>query len=322
MNTWYELTPADSLFFRGSEPLEAGLLSRAALFPPPVTVLQGAVRTAVLRQYGVSFAEYNAGRCPAQVAALVGASGQPAPFQVTAVLLTREGVVYTPCPANWFVEADKQGGCDKALIGRTFLRAAPPADIVAALGLQSSAGPDLPMVRAIDAQPLTGHWLRLECLHTPPAAIAAGDLLGPDELYDVESRTGIAMDGKRKVIQGQLYSAGHIRLRAGVSLIIALDHDPGLADKGLLTLGGEKRVCGYGRIAAPPLPDGSSPLFMALAPVELTSDLLPLVFASAKPVALAGWDLATGFHKPTTTWLPAGTVFTQNINDHCVPLAQ
>ena len=57
MNTWYELTPADTLFFRGSEPLEAGQLSRAALFPPPVTVLQGAIRTAVLKRHGVSFAD-------------------------------------------------------------------------------------------------------------------------------------------------------------------------------------------------------------------------------------------------------------------------
>ena len=322
MNTWYELTPADTLFFRGSEPLEAGQLSRAALFPPPVTVLQGAIRTAVLKRHGVSFADYNAGRCPAEVAALVGPSGQPAPFRVTAVLLGREGILYAPCPASWFTEATSASGSDAAVAARTVLRAAPPADSAKTLRLQSSAGNVLPMVRANDAQPLAGHWLRMERLRKPAATVAATDLLAPEELYDVEPRTGIAMDGRRKVVQGRLYSAGHIRLRAGVRLVVALDRDPGLMETGLLALGGEKRVCGYSRIEAPPVPDQPSPLFMTLAPVELTPEVLPCLFAAAKPVALAGWDLATGFHKPTTTWLPAGAVFTQNINNHCVPLAQ
>jgi hypothetical protein len=59
-----------------------------------------------------------------------------------------------------------------------------------------------------------------------------------------------------------------------------------------------------------------------MAPVELTSDILPSIFSAPKPVSLAGWDLHTGFHKPTTTWLPAGTVFHRNITNHCVPLSQ
>jgi len=322
MKIWYHLTPADTLFFRGAEPLEAGQLSRAALFPPPVTVLQGAIRTAVLKQHGISFAAYNTGNCPEEVTALIGASGQPAPFRVTAVLLARKEVLYAPCPANWFLESNGHAGSDDAPVGRTVLRAMSPTNAADALRLHSSAGGDLPMVRALDPQSLAGFWLRLDCLRTPPTTIASGDLLDGADLYDVEPRTGIAMDGKRKVVQGRLYSAGHVRLRDGVRLVIALDRDPGLADSGLLTLGGEKRVCGYTRIEAPPLPASAAPLYLTLAPVELTADLLPSVFAAAKPVALAGWDLATGFHKPTTTWLPAGTVFNRNINDHCLPLAQ
>lgn len=322
MKIWYQLTPADTLFFRGAEPLEAGQLSRVALFPPPVTVLQGAIRTAVLKQHGISFAAYNTGRCSEKVTALIGASGQPAPFRVTAVLLAREGVLYAPCPANWFLEAEGHADNDDAPVGCTILRATSLTNAATALRLHSSAGGNLPMVRALDPQSLAGYWLRLDCLHTPPTAIAANDLLDGAALYDAEPRTGIAINGKRKVIQGRLYSAGHVRLRDGVCLVIALDRDLGLADRGLLSLGGEKRICGYTRIERPSLPVSSAPLYLALAPIELTVDLMPSVFAAAKPVALAGWDLATGFHKPTTTWLSAGTVFNRNINDHCFPLAQ
>ena len=55
MNIWYELTPVDTLFFRGAEAMEAGLLGTGALFPPPVSVVLGALRSAVVRQSGSFF---------------------------------------------------------------------------------------------------------------------------------------------------------------------------------------------------------------------------------------------------------------------------
>lgn len=322
MTIWYQLTPVDTLFFRGAEPLEAGQPSRDTLFPPPVSVIQGALRTAVLKQRGVTFAEYKASHCPHDVLEGIGACGQPASFHVTAILLARRGTIYVPCPANWFVEKEQlPEGARPTLIGRTILRAAPPESAAASLRLDSSAGADLPMVRANDAQPLTGHWLRLDCLSTPPTTITADDLLAPGELYDLEPRTGIAIDCKRNVEQGKIYSAAHIRLRQDVTLIVGIDRDIGLADKGFLTLGGEQRMCGYTRRQAPNLPEKSASMFVTLAPVELTAEMLPDVFAASRPVTLAGWDLANGFHKATTTWLPAGAVLTLNINESCVPLA-
>lgn len=321
MTIWHQFTPVDTLFFRGSEPLEAGQPSRDTLFPPPVSVLQGALRTAVLKQRRIAFAEYKANRCPNDILEQIGACGQPAPFQVTAILLARRDTVYVPCPANWFVEAGPSvKGKRPSLVGRTILRAALPDPAAASLIPHSSAGTDLPMVRAVDAQPLAGYWLRLDCLHKPSLKIIEGDLLAAGELYDVEPRTGIAIDGKRKVKQGAIYLAGHIRLRQDVSLVVGIDRDLGLSEKGFLTLGGEQRMCGYVRCQAPDLPDRSASLFVALAPVELTAEVLPAVFAAAKPVTLAGWDLAAGFHKATTTWLPAGAVFNRNVNSLCIPL--
>lgn len=322
MTIWYQITPADTLFFRGSEPLEAGQPSRDALFPPPVSVLQGALRTAVLKQRRIAFADYKANRCASDVIEGIGACSQPAPFRVTAILLARGETIYVPCPANWFVEAGQLAkGGQPSMVGQTILRAAQPDRAADSLHLHSSAGTDLPMVRAADAQPLAGHWLRLDCLRTPPTEFVEGDLLAPGELYDVEPRTGIAIDSKRKVKQGAIYSAGHIRLRPEVPMVCGIDRNLGLAEKGFLNLGGEQRVCGYIRCQAPDLPAMPAALFVTLAPVELTNEVLSAVFAAAKPVTLAGWDMANGFHKPTTTWLPAGTVFTRNVTSLCIPLA-
>lgn len=321
MTTWYQLTPVDTLFFRGAEPLEAGQLSQDALFPPPVSVIQGALRTTVLKQHNISFANYRKNSCPQDILNAIGPCGQPAPFQVTAILLAYGKTIYVPCPANWFAEAGppaKDG--QNTLTGQKIHRAKPSSvQKNNPLQIHSSTGTTLPMVTARDPKPLTGHWLRLECLKTPPATIAKGDLLTTDDLYDVEPRIGIAIDAKRSVIKGRIYSAGHIRLREDVNLVIGLDQDPGLADHGHLTLGGEQRICGYTRCLAPELPQQSADLFVTLAPCELTDELLPFIFAAAKPVSLAGWDLNTGFHKPTTTWLPAGAVLTKNINASCIP---
>lgn len=327
MKTWYSITPVDTLFLRGAEPMEAGQPSREALFPPPVSVIAGALRTAVLKQKGITFADYKAGKCPKEVSEAIGPCSGSAPFQIGAVLLAWGDAVYAPCPAHCFADSAELKEYRKKTEGKqttlNIHRAVPLSKEAAALFLHSSAGADLPLVHdMLDPKPLAGCWLRLDCLGK--AKLAAGELLAASDLYDVEVRTGIAVDEKRKVREGAIYSATHIRLRPDVHLVIGLDRAPDLTDKGTLALGGEQRLCGYKRCKGPDLPqaDGSAGLYLALAPVELTEAVLPYVFAAAKPVTLAGWDLAKGFHKATTTWLSAGTVFTENINTLCIPLAQ
>lgn len=325
MSIWYEITPADTLFFRSAKPMESGPSSGDILFPPPLSVLTGALRTAVLRQRGVSFADYKAGKCPKEVLEGIGACGEAAPFRVIAEILRRDGETYAPCPASWLVDKDEaaatpeQGG-KFSPVGRSPLKAALPSADAATLFLHSSAGTDLPMVRAVDAKPLTAYWIRLERLRKAPERFAPDDLLAAGELYDVENRTLVSIDANRKAREGHLYSTAHIRLRPGVALLVGLDRDPGLDASGTLLLGGEQRICGYAVAAGPKLPEQAAEQYMSLAPLELTEALRPHVFAAAKPAILAGWDLAKGFHKPTTAWLPAGSVFTSNVNSFCIPL--
>ncbi|HBT96742.1 MAG TPA: hypothetical protein DEB25_03420 [Desulfobulbaceae bacterium] len=315
MSIWYQLTPADTLFFRGAEPMEAGQLSTNALFPPPVSVIQGALRTAALQQRNISFADYNAGHCPTSLTDVIGKSGEIAPFAVSAVLLKKDGMLYVPCPAHWFTE-------ENGVVGEKILRGHAPASMtVEALGLHSSSGVTLPLVKATDeAKSLAGRWLRLDRLYA--TEIKTNDLMAASDLYDSEARIGIAIDGKRKVKQGALYSAGHLRLRAGVELVVGTSRDLGLNKTGLLRLGGEQRVCGYTVTPAPDLSTGQASLYLSLAPIELTEDIQPHVFASGKPILIAGWDLHHGFHKASKTWLPAGAVFSKNINNYCLPLPQ
>ena len=94
MKTWYSITPVDTLFLRGAEPMEAGQPSREALFPPPVSVIAGALRTAVLKQEGITFADYKAGKCPDDLIKAIGPCSGSAPFQIGAVLLARGDAVY------------------------------------------------------------------------------------------------------------------------------------------------------------------------------------------------------------------------------------
>ena len=49
-------------------------------------------------------------------------------------------------------------------------------------------------------------------------------------------------------------------------------------------------------------------------PIEATKENLESVISSGKLIVTSGWDLAKGFHKPTTNWIPAGAVFNKKIN--------
>ena len=325
MNVWYEITPADTLFFRGTEPLEAGQPATQPLFPPPVSVLEGAIRTAVLVQNKVSFKDYKNNLCPDQVVEQIGRCGQNPPFEVTAVAFAVHSEPYVAAPASWYVDFARNG--QKPLTGKDFeglsvARLEAGTREENSLNICSSAGERLPLLPMTDPFSLSQFWISCKrLLKSAAKPLQEKDILAPGELYDLEARTGIAMDSRRKVLQGQLYSACHIRLRHGISLLISIDKNPGLESSGMLQLGGERRVCAYHSTEGPTLPEGQGRFFMNPAPLILTEEILSQICCAAMPVTTAGWDLSKGFHKPTTTWLPAGSVFYQNINSRCIPLA-
>lgn len=324
MTAWYEITPLDTLFFRGAEPMEAGLPASAPLFPPPVSVVLGALRTAVLRRRGVSIAAYKRGDA-GEVEALIGKFGGPPPFSVTAILLKEGDVVYAPAPFSWYVDLPGPPDGPSGFAGADVRTLAPLEPGVAdQLGITASSFP-LPVgLAGKDLTTLGGGWVQCALLRERPKTLAEGDFHPAGDFFGPEPRTGIEIDRRRRVVEGRLYTACHLRLREGVSLLVALDREIGLDGPGVLRFGGEQRLGECRRASKVPMEwpaPAASGLFAALAPVAVREGVLARVFCAGKPLALAGWDLATGFHKPTVSWLPAGSVFTGNIDQSCVPLA-
>lgn len=323
MKIWYELTPLDTLFFRGSEPMEAGQASAPPLFPPPVTVIQGALRTALLRERGIAFLDYKQSIVAGEVIELIGRCGEDAPFAVTALLLKRNGILYSPAPASWFIDTDNKPESAGDYVGKQVITATSTAGDAAGIGIVSSSGLLSLVVARKEAMPLAGCWVNITLLAQDSVTFGQDDLLTASELFTFENRIGIGIDCQRKVVEGKLYSANHIRLRDGVTILVATDRNMGLAGPGMLQLGGEQRKCRYELLAANPVfqPAATQKGYVCLAPLAATRENLAATVAAHKPSMTAGWDLNKGFHKPSATWFPAGSVFTKNVNNSCIPIA-
>jgi len=77
---WYEYLPSDTLFLRGAEPMVSGTsFETTQVFPPAVSVVSGAMRTAVLAQNKISIGQYKKGD---PISEHIGAFGKKAPFKV------------------------------------------------------------------------------------------------------------------------------------------------------------------------------------------------------------------------------------------------
>lgn len=322
MNTWYELTPLDTLFFRGNEPLEAGIGVSQPLFPPPVSVILGAFRTACLVQKGISFTDYKENRVAEEVIATIGRCGEDPPFSVTAILIRKGEELYAPAPAHWFVDPEKKPKKGADYSGLKVLTPSVPSQTLKKLSVVSSSN-ELPMVVAKnEASSLAGCWVRFELLGREEITLSKGDILTAQELYVTEPRIGIGLKQGKTVEEKKLYSANHIRLRDGVTMVIGFDRHPGMTEKGTIQLGGEQRRSWYRQVEALPIPTVAQPscYYMTLAPLRAEEPLLSEIVATGRLQTTAGWDLSRGFHKPTVAWFPAGAVFRRRINDSFVSI--
>ena len=325
MSICYELQPLDTLFFGGNIPMEAGLPAADTLFPPPVSVLAGAIRTAVLKEHDVSIADYKNGTVK-DVIEKIGAYGEAPAFSITAFLVKKNNTYYVPAPASWYVESEKKPHKAEDFTGKRLLIAESKENTFSKLHIKSSEGsvPYTTAQKGNDAFPLSNVWLSCEFVFKSNSATFDGnDILLQKDIYSLENRTGNALDEGRRVKEGMLYSAVHLRLREDVTLCICLDTDVGLGEKGIMQLGGECRICRYEKIKNNLLQSGKQDgtLFVSLMPVAEKPEVLEQLVSSQKTIVTAGWDLAKGFHKPTENWLPAGAVFTKQVTNSCVALA-
>ncbi len=321
---WYEINPSDTLFFRGSESLEMGADHFAqSLFPPPVSVLYGALRTYILRKRDIGFKEYTERKCNKELYEQIGNPGQSIedlPFTIYGPFFLIQKKVFIPTPLIWCgIELQEKKNTAQKIKFR-YLQVLPEKIPIKASkpllwSLNSNTTPT-----KWDLIPITATWTEWN------NAIASSsdwtvEIYNNDHFFIAEPRTGIALNRSRKVRTGHLYSLTHFRLKEGVALCIGLDKDIGLDSRGTLFLGGENRFVQYKKITLQlkPVPEKGQ-FFLALSPIPATKEANESVIVTEKLQYRGGWDLAYGFHKPLEAHFPAGSVFHSKISKHCIPI--
>ena len=305
MINYYELIPIDTLFFRGNTPMEAGLQNAASMFPPPVSVIKGAFWTAYCSEKNIAFdKELVDGKIP---------------IEIVSFFIKRGDKFYTKAPATWYYDSDKKAKCGKDLKGVSLCIASEKQEEFASLNMISSAGDVVFAVPTKDAKSMLGMWVDIDFLQHPQKTFNEDTVLFQKEIFANESRTGIGLTQDKQVENGKLYTATHIRLTDDVSFVVGLDTDKSLSDNGKILLGGEKRLVIYSKIASPELSTEKSEQYVSLVPIQATEENLSNIIASGKVFSVAGWDLQKGFHKPTVSWIPQGSVFNERLSG-CIPL--
>ena len=314
---WYEFKPSDTLFFRGAEPMVGGMdYETTLIFPPSVSVISGAIRTSVLAQQSISISEYRNGH---SISGQIGEYGEEAPFDVTGPFIRYRSDYYVPAPYTWFT-ADNKNSRKIRIVKPVPLE----TDLKNRLGLKSSSILNNWVRHDNEVKSIGGNWISLNGLVSKNKKFENGKSIfmsgnTDTSLFSVEKRTGISIDHQRKVEEGKLYNARHIRLKSDVSLLWGIDRDCGLAASGILVLGGEQRFGRYKELDQAPVFPDSGDEYLALSPVVVSEESKTKLIATGQISYRGGWNLAKQFHKDMTGFYPAGSIFDENINNCCIP---
>lgn len=307
---WYSFKPADTLFFRGAEPMNIGENHTAtANFPPPARTLKGALRTAILKQNKIPIDHYYDNNIDAELLDIIGPADKKAGFSVISPLFELDKTIYVPAPYSWFFDKDdgekEKVEIYKSRLIKTGLIKTSLKNIFWAKGQKG------------ELKTLGGKWISLSDLYSGKNIVSGKEI---HCFYDVENRTGIALDSNRSVRAHHLYSFSHARLNKNVQLIFGVDKDLPISDNGVLNLGAEQRFGLYGKIPEINLNKGSSGLFMSVSQAAGTEKTNEAIVATGKIQYQGGWDMKMGFHKPMTGFFPPGSVFNKKLNDNFIEI--
>ena len=314
MADYFEIIPLDTLFFRGSTPMESGMMNVVSAFPPPVSVIKGAFWTALHSDNGdyKSTLDEN-GNIPLEVAGIF----------IKKIDKEKKVKYYAPAPATWYYDNDKKISSGEKIEGIKLIKAKKMPE-TEKLGMTSSAGEVVFVKAEKDSKSLAGAWVSIDFLKNPNPKFGKNDVLFEGDILSKENRTNVALDENRKAKDGQLFSSTHLRLNEGISLVVGFTEERALPDEGKFLFGGEKRLSKFKRLKEDEFNlngfDGSS--FVSLVPIEAKDETIKAIVSSGKIFVTSGWDMAKGFHKPTVSWIPAGAVFNSKINNSCIPLGK
>jgi CRISPR-associated protein Cmr3 len=340
---WIEMSPVDTLFFRGSEPMIVGESHEVrTIFPPMPGTISGALITTILTQRRINLQKFVQLSETDQTIALdyplLGVPGKPN-FETTGpvlVLTLNAGKkeFFYPCPANWFAGKGDLGDAEKKRNEVTITISVADAveGLYEDLGLVGNV--DLPVVvespRSSDLKSLLGFWCNKAALESIPKRHCVVQYVGkvedynsgkpsvikPSGFFENEFRVGIALDAPtRKTRKGCLYSSTHVRLHPRVSMAVGLSEDLipcHLDNEGVLMLGGEQRLAAYNKLPDFDLPDVGGNRIMALSAFHCgaleKNRWNDCSRCSGPLLRVGGWDMKKRFHKPMTSFFPAGTV--------------
>ncbi len=324
---WLEIDPVDTLFFRGSESMEAGENHAVnTMFPPMPSTIIGAIRTAILKQRNISPVDYlDQPDVWLDKYPFLGKPEKPG-FDIIGPILVVDNILLFPAPASWY--GDFQDTPLKNNTKYTIQAATPLTEPPLGLSGSVSAPFWISNPKGCDMQPLSGMWVTGASF----AAMRDGEALlnyqekasqlSPDApailpssaLFGLEQRVGIALTRQRAAKEGHLYSTVHIRMQSGIKLAtgITSDHKSCFDSQGILQLGGEQRICRYRTLPNLAVPQkANSRLLYAVSPLCLSTmpeDLQNCPRTSNKLVRVGGWDMQKKFHKPMEAYLPTGTI--------------
>jgi len=245
-----------SYFFRAGQPFNAGEYGYLpSLFPPTVQVMQGVIRTALLKGHGVDFNDYKNNYCgvcrgDSRVCKVLQAVGRFGSNEKIGMDLKG------PCVVRWNENEQER----LYPIPRDLVKTESKSVAEEYICLQPDSQPQitdrgnihLPAAKrrykileqawisetGLESY-LTGKKIRSKDIYW-----AGGNSKAPGNMFlSKEQRFGIAFDHiKRSAKEQMLYSTEHIRLRPGYGLAVRVGRLPELSLPDMVKLGGEGRI--------------------------------------------------------------------------------
>ena len=308
---WYSFEPADTLFFRGAEPMNIGENHTATSnFPPPARTLEGALRTAILKQNTIPIDQYyNNNSIDVELLDIIGPADKKPGFSVIGPLFELNETIYVPAPYSWFFDKN-DGEKEKVKIykSRLIKTSLIKTCLKSLFWAKSKEG---------ELETLGGKWISISDLYSQKDIVFSKEI---HDFYHVENRAGIALDSNRSVRTHCLYSFRHARLNKNVRLIFGVDKNLPISDNGVLNLGAEQKFGLYTKMPDINFNNGNSGFFMSVSQTAGTEQANESVVATGKIQYQGGWDMKKSFHKPMTGFFPPGSVFNDKLNDNFIQI--
>lgn len=330
------LDPVDVLFLRGNQLFGDPGSHGEALVPPWPSVAAGALRSRMLVDEGIDLARFARGEVNHPE---LGTPTEPGSFAVAALHLARRGTegweVLVAPPADLVLF---EAGESRPSVARSRLMQPRALHSGLQVSTELSRVPTLAQASERD-KPASGFWLTASgwARYLAGEAPEAADLIHASQLWQLEDRVGIGLDGATgSVADGRLFTAQAVAFQEGVGLLVGVQgaRPP---REGLLRLGGDGRAVQVLPVD-PALPrtdteallrhrrcrlvlttpglfaEGWLPTGVVRQGENLFLDLHGVrgrlvAAAVARSGVISGWDLAARRPKPAQRTVPTGSVY-------------